>query len=431
MPRLRDVLLSRLPSDPAAESAVLGEMVAHKHAGEWGVVELRGEDFYDPRNRAIFGLLCAVLPGCPEPAPALLWGEAQAKGVSRDVGGQAYLEAVATDSTGYMAVERFARILRARRADRESILKGIELVEAGLCGRGAGLPSNTNAASLSTLSATVDAEKAGTRYAVEWPWPEVNRFNALLPGTVTMICGAPGASKSLLVLEAIWRMAAAGESVAILELEESPEFHFRRFMAQAVGDASILNAGWVKANPSLYDSMVAAHADLISLVEGRAVIQAPPSGIKVDTEYVLRWLASQAGSGRRVLAVDPLAMIETGEKIYLDHERIARESAKLAERENVSIIFVCHPKASQGPPRPDIENIQGAKALGRIPQTILWLASHPLIESQVRVSAGSAVVEHNRTLHALKVRLGPGQWDQVAMNLDGKSLTHKSAGVVA
>ncbi len=409
---------------------MLGEMVTHKHAGEWAATELRAEDFYDPRNAALFSLLCGMLPSCPEPAPALVWAEALSKGVGRDVGGEAHLLATLADDTGYMAVERYARVLKARRADRDSILKGIELVEAGLCGRGAGRPANSQGARLDSLSALVAAEKAGTRYNVLWPWPDLDRYNALLPGTVTLLCGAPGASKSLLVLEAIWRMAAAGESAAILELEESPEFHLRRFLAQVAGEVGLLSAAWVKANPSAYDAALSAHAEVIGRIEAGDVVQGVPRGVKVDTDYILRWLDAQAAT-RRVLAIDPLAMIETQEKCYLDQERIAREAAKLAEKHGSSVIFVCHPKASQGPPRPDIENIQGSKAFGRLSQTILWLASHPSQEAQVRCSAGIMSATHNRTLHALKVRHGPGQWDQVAFELDAKSLTHRCHGVIA
>ena len=48
----------------------------------------------------------------------------------------------------------------------------------------------------------IRAGTEGRREAIDWPWSEINQTQALIPGTVTILCGGVGASKSFMLLEA-------------------------------------------------------------------------------------------------------------------------------------------------------------------------------------------------------------------------------------
>ena len=78
----------------------------------------------------------------------------------------------------------------------------------------------------------IDATISGKRTAVRFPWSKVSTLTqALLPHTVTVVCGTPGSGKSFFVLQALAYWHEEGQRVACFELEEDRSYHLHRALA--------------------------------------------------------------------------------------------------------------------------------------------------------------------------------------------------------
>ena len=79
------------------------------------------------------------------------------------------------------------------------------------------------------LGVVIEDTISGKRRALAWPWVNVgNLTKALLPASVVVLCGDPGATKSLLLLQAAAYWYGAGLNVAVYELEKDRAFHLHR-----------------------------------------------------------------------------------------------------------------------------------------------------------------------------------------------------------
>lgn len=68
----------------------------------------------------------------------------------------------------------------------------------------------------------MDACRAGKYLDVPWPWPTLTYLTrSLLPGTVTIVSGDPGAGKTWFVLDAAVHWHREGVAVAVYMLEET------------------------------------------------------------------------------------------------------------------------------------------------------------------------------------------------------------------
>lgn len=102
----------------------------------------------------------------------------------------------------------------------------------------------------SSVQELIEDTIAGRREAVKWPWPYVGGLTkALLPGTVTILCGNVGASKSFMLLEVAAYWHEHSIKIAVYELEEDRDFHLSRVLAQESKTGSITDPDWVRANP--------------------------------------------------------------------------------------------------------------------------------------------------------------------------------------
>jgi hypothetical protein len=90
------------------------------------------------------------------------------------------------------------------------------------------------------LHRRIEATIAGRYAAVGWPWPMLGHLTqALRPGTVTLVCGSAGATKSFFVLQAVQHWLASGVKVALYELEEDRESWLTRVLALLEADGRL------------------------------------------------------------------------------------------------------------------------------------------------------------------------------------------------
>ena len=265
---------------------------------------------------------------------------------------------------------------------------------------------------------------------VDWPWGSVTRLTrSLIPGSVVVLCGSPGASKSLLLLQAAAHWVQQGIPVAVMEMEEDRRHHIWRALAQASGRVELLDPKWVVANAAEALAIADRHADDMDRL-GRYVC-APVEG-KDHINDVADWCVAQMKSGKRVVCVDPITAADTGERLWEDERAFIRKIKRAAQEHEASVVLVTHPKKGSVK-QSSLDDLAGSAAVQRHTSSVLWL-SHGLTDTEREVNVetpfGPQTDECDRLLMVKKARNGPGTGRTVAFEFDSKSLTFREIGVV-
>lgn len=217
-------------------------------------------------------------------------------------------------------------------------------------------------------------DQATGRYAmVDWPWEGLTAASrSLMPGSVTLVCGTPGASKSWFALSCIRYWTAHGIDSAVLMLEETVKWHMQRALAQCVGDPKLLYPEWIKANYEAATAIWEQHRDELAVVR---------SHLTCDGDWTLAkcagWVEQQCDAGRRIIIIDPISLADPGSEKAWEADRKFMARAKVAiERAGASLVLITHPRKanakSAGPPT--LDDLAGGAAYGRACASALWVA---------------------------------------------------------
>ncbi len=247
---------------------------------------------------------------------------------------------------------------------------------------------------------------------------------------IVLLCGNPGASKSLFVMELLWRWSLATHRVSSMNLEKANPFHGRRVLAQMGGEEGLTRNNWCMDNAPRVEQLIAMCSDALQRLWSEQVYQTP-NGIPQNRSFLLQWLRAMIARGGRVLVIDPITLMaaESSQR-YREEESFFNELSALAAKHPISIILVSHPKTGI---RPMLSNISGSASFTRFADTVLWLESHEqttdVLKDTGSILPGEAL-PYNRTLHLLKTKLGPGEGMRIAFLFLQKSLTHVEQGLV-
>ena len=277
------------------------------------------------------------------------------------------------------------------------------------------------------LAEQYEAEINGTRRAVAWPGVLIGGpTKALLPGAITILCGGPGASKSLLLLEAATFWHREGIPIALYELEDSREYHLRRMIAQQSKQQGMTDPDWTAANPEETRHILAEYEPLAESM-ARCIEVCPET--MPTLAQIAEWVRQKAKAGCRIIAIDPVTAAEhTTSKQWEEDNTFLQQVKRAATEYDCSIILVTHPIKDYD--CPDMNKLAGSAAFARFAQTILWLEIHDKKVHEVKTACGTIETEHNRTLHILKARNGKGQGMRLAYSLDPQSITFREHGVI-
>ena len=279
----------------------------------------------------------------------------------------------------------------------------------------------------SSVHELIEDAISGRREAVKWLWQLIGALTkALLPGTVVILCGNVGASKSLALLEAAIYWFLNGVRVAVWELEEDRAFHLSRCLAQKSGIAELTDPDWIKDNPEKARETFKEHE---AFLEGfGACIHASPD-TQPTLEQLAKWVRDRAKAGCRIIAIDPItAAAHKGRDVWAEDSAFLNNIKRTAVDHRCSIVLVTHPVKAVS--FPDVTQLAGGAAYQRFAQTILWLESHDPKASTVKTACGTTEIEHNRTVHILKARNGKGQGVKLACNFKPESLTLNEIGII-
>ena len=268
---------------------------------------------------------------------------------------------------------------------------------------------------------------AGRRNTIPLPWSELSDVtNALLNGTITLLCGSAGASKSFMLLQAVSFWSQQDIRCCVYELEENVEYHLLRGLAQQTGKGGLTSPQWITTSVVEAREAVANNAEFLRRLE--KCIWASEFALPT-LEQLADWIDMQARGGVRVIAVDPITIAEHSRRDTWNEDRTFLERAKRSAVDNqCSVILVTHPtKVFAGP---SLESLAGGAAYGRFCQTAIWIENHQSRTSFVDSPCGHSSVDHNRTLHVLKSRNGRGQGLRIAAQFRADTLCLDEIGVI-
>ena len=314
-----------------------------------------------------------------EPAPRVMWIDPEFLGLDED----------GSDVVDYLAEY------------------GGDTVESRAAAIQCALATATPIGGSSELADYIDDAIAGRRRTIPWPWPHVGRLTrALMPGTVTCICGDPGAGKSLLVIEAGWWWHRQGVKIAIFMLEEDRPYHLSRALAQLEENSNLTDSEWILVNPEKTKAAYASHRELLDTFASR--IDAAPEAAP-NHSTLLAWIKRRAEAGCRVIVIDPITAAAVSEKPWLDDLNFLTAAKRIMREHGASLVLTTHPR--KGHKRgTGLDDLAGSAAYPRFTQSVLWLVRHEKAKD-VRVSSACGIftTSINRSIVQRKKRKTVGK----------------------
>ncbi len=282
------------------------------------------------------------------------------------------------------------------------------------------------------FKAESEAMKAGQRRAVPLPWAKVgSATRALTPGKVLMFAGPPGSSKAL-GLNQILLHFYRQEKIGCLVMEDGRKFHMRRgLLAQMCGNSQVTDAKWVEENPAENDALEAQYEPYLSAF-GDCLHQIHNDELPT-AEYVQDWVADRIRDKCRIVAIDPVTMIDFGKYAPEAEKKWTFVVGRMLEQSGASMILVTHPKnmSRVGPKRPPmLDDLAMSQAFQRFTQTVLYLQPHDPFNITVKKPAPEpdAQEQINRTVRIMKARLSWGGGMCVGMWFNRETLTTEEVG---
>ncbi|HYG75359.1 MAG TPA: replicative DNA helicase [Planctomycetota bacterium] len=249
-----DKLLEQVPPyDEAAEAGVLGAMLMDARAADVAIELLKVDDFYLPRHRVIFTVLCQLFQKTENVDELYLISELRKQGQLEAAGGEALIGRLILNTPSAANIESYCRVVRDRAVERELIEgagKILNLVREpsgvdseALVGEAESIVfkiaekrSGEDFASMITLmeSALGDAEKAhaARMNGEEIPCPAIPTHYADLdqllaggfwPGELIIVAGRPSMGKTTFALNIVRQISVGNENrikpTAVFSLE--------------------------------------------------------------------------------------------------------------------------------------------------------------------------------------------------------------------
>jgi hypothetical protein len=279
------------------------------------------------------------------------------------------------------------------------------------------------------LEATIEATIRGERRAIPFPWPRLSMLSrAILPGTVTVLCGDPGSSKSFMLLEAMAYWFDQEIPIALYELEEDRSYHLNRALAQKAELSNLFDDNFVETNPDLVREVFRDHRPWLDRF-GKRIWEAPDKQLTLD--QITEWIRGRCEEGCRIIAIDPVTAAVGTDKPWLDDLKFIMDTKTIARKYKTSIILVTHPRKGRKQTT-GMDEMAGGAGYQRFSQTILWLVNHDVPEKYEVASSlgGTMEIEANRQITLLKARNGSGHGVGIAFNFQGRSLTFHEFGPI-
>lgn len=266
---------------------------------------------------------------------------------------------------------------------------------------------------------------------IEWPWPVLTSdAQALLPDTVTALCGDPGAAKSFMLLEAWWKWNMAGYKTAIFELEDDRVYHMQRVLAQLEQNAFLTDSEWIQRNPEKSKASYENQKDIIEVL-GKMMWDAPDK--QISTSDLADWFETRCQEGYKICIIDPVTAATASDKPWIDDQAFIFKVKTTAKRYHARLIYSIHPRISNGKVGASLSRLAGGAAYPRFSHSVFWLTKYEKNKTEQvwRPELGKRLVTFERGLKISKARNGRGAGTELAFHLNEGSLCFEEYGSIA
>jgi replicative DNA helicase len=274
---------------------------------------------------------------------------------------------------------------------------------------------------------------SGKNTSVNWPFPMLSKLSqSLKSGSVTILVGGPGAGKSFMLLQSCLFWIGQGVKIAILELEENLAFHIQRAFAVLCGSNDVLSEEYVVLNQKDIFQLLSKHRETLNELSVSMTI-APASGM--DFDKVANWIELQAKAGARIIAVDPVSLIDEGdEKVWKACKRFMVRCKSAAINYNCSVVFATH-NSNQPGQKPSLDTLCGGRAYGRLSSAVLYLEKFSDEDSEdgtevITEQGDSRRYEINKQLTIFKARQGTGSDVKLGYYYEFLTTKHEERGII-
>ena len=262
---------------------------------------------------------------------------------------------------------------------------------------------------------------------VEWPWRRFTEMTGFsIPGTVSLICGDGGSTKSFWLIEATSHWYEMKIPFAMYQLEDERSMHAYRAIAQREKRPELLDHIWGEGREEEVSQILDKHADFINVL-GKSLDGETKDN--VTYEKLLKWVEARAKSGAKIIAIDPITMAAPEKDQWAADKNFTDNVKRIAREYSASVVLVTHPKKGRKGSI-SLDDLSGGSAFGRFAHAVVWLDNHgEPIKSVVKDSFASMERLHNRTMHIVKARNARGQGARLAFNFN-QDLTFSEYGMI-
>lgn len=281
------------------------------------------------------------------------------------------------------------------------------------------------------LHRTIEQTISGELYFVPWPWSHFSHLTqALIPGSVGLICGSAGSAKTWWMHAALLFWHKNGHRPAYLPLEKDLTWHLKRLQAILDQNFKVTELTWIKHNAALArESYERCREDLDSIAPWITIEPDHP----MTQKDALAWIDRRAADGCRVLAIDPVTALITGRDVWIEDQEFLRTARQLMRKHKASLVLVTHPRKSGktlNPKSAPLDDLAGGAAYARFTDWICWLLRYSPLTSECMTSAGRATMRHNRTMRLCKTNDGPGEGTDIAYWFGGEAPLFREIGPI-
>jgi hypothetical protein len=293
-------------------------------------------------------------------------------------------------------------------------------IKAALCGA-------PTVGLMQELKDRADRISKGLLRPVEWPWRRFTEMTGFsIPGTVSLICGDGGSTKSFWLIEATSHWYEMGIPFAMYQLEDERAMHAYRAIAQRERRPELVDHVWGEGRGDEVAAILNKHSGFIEVL-GKSLDGETKDNI--DYEKLLKWTETRAKGGAKIIAIDPITMAAPEKDQWAADKNFTDKLKRIAREYSVSIVLVIHPKKGRKGSM-TLDDLAGGSAFGRFAHAVVWLDNHgEPITSKVRDTFATMDRIHNRTMHIVKARNARGQGARLAFNFN-HDLTFSEYGVI-
>jgi len=275
----------------------------------------------------------------------------------------------------------------------------------------------------------------GKHRIVPFPWKILTESSrALLPKTLTVLCGLPGSTKSMMVSQACLYWLDTGVPFSVFHLEEDRDYHLRRALAQLAENSGLSMNEWCENNPVETMEAYSAHKVKLDMLS-KCIWDAPASDIALTD--LTDWVRDRAAEGSRVIIIDPVTAANNTDRPWEADRTFVLATKNIMRKYNSSLLVVTHPRDGQKATKNNIDNHAGGRAYSRFSQCLIDIEGLDKEKDKtqtIRISGACGTIKEakpvNRIITVKKARNAQGFRGLIGGWFDGNTFNFEEHGLI-